>query len=132
MKGGSGLEFPPELSYSEEHLWVRQEDQGEVVVGITDFAQDQLGKVIYVDLPDEGDEVIAGQEMGAVESAKSVSDLISPVTGEVLAVNESLLDDPSPVNQDPYGQGWLVRVKLEDGLPAELMSAGDYQAKLNQ
>lgn len=123
------MEFPPELSYSQEHLWVRQEDEGQVVLGISDYAQDQLGKVVYVDLPEAGDQVEAGQEMGAVESAKSVSDLIAPVSGEVLEVNESLADDPATLNDDPYGRGWLARVKLEGSLPAGLMSAAQY-AKL--
>ncbi|KMY68536.1 glycine cleavage system protein H [Desulfocarbo indianensis] len=123
------MEFPPELSYSQEHFWVRQEDDGQVVLGISDYAQDQLGKVVYVDLPEAGDQVEAGQEMGAVESAKSVSDLISPVSGEVLEVNESLADDPAALNDDPYGRGWLARVKLEESLPAGLMSAAQY-AKL--
>lgn len=120
------MEYPPELSYSPEHLWVRDEDNGEVVVGITDYAQDQLGKVVYVDLPEVGDEISAGEEMGAIESAKSVSDLIAPVSGEVLGINESLADDPTVINEDPYGDGWLARLKLEDGLPEEIMSAADY------
>jgi glycine cleavage system H protein len=126
------VEYPPELSYSPEHLWVRDEDNGEVVVGITDYAQDQLGKVVYVDLPEVGDEISAGEEMGAVESAKSVSDLIAPVSGEVLEINESLADGPTVINEDPYGDGWLARVKLEDGLPEEIMSATDYEAQLSE
>lgn len=124
------MEFPPELSYSQDHLWVRDEDDDEVVVGITDYAQDQLGKVVYVDLPEEGEEVSAGDEMGAIESAKSVSDLICPVSGEVLEVNDVLTDTPAVINDDPYGDGWLVRVKLDGGLPEDLISAEDYEEQL--
>jgi len=126
------VEYPPELSYSPEHLWVRDEDNGEVVVGITEFAQDQLGKVVYVDLPESGDEISAGEEMGAIESAKSVSDLIAPVSGEILEVNEALADDPTVINDDPYGDGWLARVKLDDdGLPEDILSAADYAAQIS-
>ena len=126
------MEYPPELSYSPEHLWVRDEDNGEVVVGITEFAQDQLGKVVYVDLPESGDEISAGEEMGAIESAKSVSDLIAPVSGEILEVNEALADDPTVINDDPYGDGWLARVKLDDdGLPEDILSAADYAAQIS-
>jgi glycine cleavage system H protein len=125
------VQYPPELSYSPDHLWVRDEDNGEVMVGITDYAQDQLGKVVYVDLPEVGDEISAGEEMGAIESAKSVSDLIAPVTGEILEVNDALADGPTVINDDPYGEGWLAKVKLENGLPEEIMSAADYEAKLS-
>ena len=126
------MEYPPELSYSPDHLWVRDEDNGEVAVGITDYAQDQLGKVVYVDLPEVGDEISAGDEMGAIESAKSVSDLIAPVSGEVLEVNDALADDPTVINDDPYGGGWLARVKLDNGLPEEIMSSVDYELKVTQ
>jgi len=126
------MEIPPELRYSQDHLWVRDEDDGEVMVGITDYAQDQLGKVVYVDLPEEGEEVTAGDEMGAIESAKSVSDLICPVSGEVLEVNDALADSPTIINDDPYGDGWLVRVKLESGLPENLISAEEYEEQLSQ
>lgn len=126
------MEFPPELRYSQDHLWVRDEDDGEVVLGITDYAQDQLGKVVYVDLPAEGEDVNAGDEMGAIESAKSVSDLICPVSGEVIEVNDSLADAPAVINEDPYGDGWLVRVKLDNGLPEDLLSADDYEEQISQ
>lgn len=126
------MEFPPELSYSQDHMWVRDEDDDEVVVGISDYAQGQLGKVVYVDLPDVGEEVIEGEEMGAIESAKSVSDLICPVSGEVLDVNDALADDPAVINEDPYGDGWLVRVKLDNGLPDDLISAEDYKKQVSQ
>ncbi len=123
------MDFPDDLLYGSEHLWIRrEEDQGLVTLGITDYAQDQLGEIVYVDLPQPGDTVAAGDEMGALESAKSVSDLISPVDGEVVEVNQALLDDPSPINHDPYGAGWMVRVRLEDGLPQGLLSAAEYEA----
>jgi glycine cleavage system H protein len=123
------LEIPEELRYSPDHLWVREEDDGEVVVGITDYAQEQLGKVVYVDLPEEDEVVAAGEELGAIESAKSVSDLISPVNGEVRRVNQAAVDDPGLINDDPYGDGWLVKVALE-GEPAELMDAAAYRESL--
>lgn len=126
------MQFPAQLKYHPEHLWVRDDADGKVTVGITDFAQDQLGQVVYIDLPEVGDDIAAGDEMGAVESAKSVSDLIAPVSGQVLAVNQDLLDEPSPLNNDPYGKGWIAQVKLAD--PAELaglLSAEDYQALID-
>jgi len=120
------LDFPDELMYHPGHLWVRDEGDGRVTVGITDFAQDQLGKVVYVDLPEVGDTVVEGEEMGAVESAKSVSDLIAPVTGEVLEINDDLNDDPAPINDDPYGAGWMAVIKLEEDLSPDLMDADSY------
>ncbi len=127
------MEFPDDLLYGSEHLWVRrEEEEGLVTLGITDYAQDQLGQIVYVDLPEVGDTVVAGDEMGAVESAKSVSDLISPVDGEVVEVNEDLLDDPSPINQDPYGAGWMVRVRLEGELPDGLLSAAEYESLVGE
>ncbi|MEW5913120.1 MAG: glycine cleavage system protein GcvH [Thermodesulfobacteriota bacterium] len=124
------MEFPADRRYHPEHMWARL--KGKIVtVGITDYAQDQLGQVKYLDLPEVGQEVMAGEEMGAVESAKSVSDLISPVTGEVTAVNLELENDPSPVNQDPYGDGWIAKIALEDLDQVEaLLEAEDYQASL--
>ncbi|RJX34303.1 MAG: glycine cleavage system protein GcvH [Desulfarculus sp.] len=111
-------------------MWARL--KGKIVtVGISDYAQDQLGQVKYLDLPEPGQEVIAGEEMGAVESAKSVSDLISPVTGEVAAVNLELEGDPALVNQDPYGDGWIAKIVLEDLDQVEaLLEAGEYEASL--
>ncbi len=125
------MTFPDDLLYHAEHLWVRRLDDAEVTVGISDFAQDQLGKVVYVDLPEEDDELEAGSEMGAIESAKSVSDLIAPVSGLVLEANAALDDDPSALNNDPYGAGWLARIKLDD--PAQLdslMDAAAYKAAI--
>lgn len=123
------MNFPDDLRYSPDHLWVRL--IGDIAfVGISAFAQDQLGKVIYVDLPAVGQVVSAGAEMGAVESAKSVSDLISPIDGEVVEVNPDLGIHPASLNEDPYGLGWVARVRVSGPLPAELMDAATYQAKL--
>jgi len=113
-------------------MWVRLEDEGEVTVGISDYAQDQLGTVIYVDLPTPEQEVSVGEELGAVESAKSVSDLISPVSGVVLLVNPDLEDKPDLLNEEPYTGGWIARVKLSE--PDELndlLEAGSYEAAVS-
>lgn len=118
--------YPDDLRYDREHAWVRVEgDTG--VVGVSDFAQDQLGEVVYVDLPAAGDSVMAGEPFGEIESVKSVSELYSPVTGEVMAVNDALSDAPETVNDDPYGEGWMVKVRMSDPDEAEnLMSAEEY------
>jgi glycine cleavage system H protein len=108
---------PSHLKYTDQHEWVRTEDE-HVVVGITDFAQDQLGDVVYVDLPSPGSEVQAGQPFGEVESTKSVSDLFAPVSGVVVERNEELDDRPELVNADPYGEGWMIILRPDD--PAEL------------
>ncbi|HEX9092928.1 MAG TPA: glycine cleavage system protein GcvH [Coriobacteriia bacterium] len=120
--------YPADLKYDKEHEWVRVE--GDVaVIGITHFAQDQLGEVVYVDLPVVGDTVTAGDTFGEIESVKSVSELFSPVSGEVVSVNGDLDSTPETVNEDPYGSGWMIEVRMTD--PAEagsLMSAEDYKA----
>ena len=119
---------PPALIYTEQHEWIR--DEGDVVtVGITHFAQDQLGDVVYVDLPSPGAEVEAEQPFGEVESTKSVSDLFAPVTGEVVARNEELDDRPELVNSDPYGEGWMVTIRPSDrGQLTGLLDAAGYLA----
>jgi glycine cleavage system H protein len=122
----AGVNFPDDLSYSPDHLWVRV-DGDVVTVGLSDFAQDQLGRVVYVDLPAIGQAVTAGQEMGAVESAKSVSDLIAPLSGTVIEVNDSLADHPAPLNDDPYATGWLAKIQLGGSLPAGLLDAAAYR-----
>ena len=122
--------YPKDLKYDREHEWVRAE--GDVaVIGISDFAQDQLGEVVYVDLPTAGDTIAAGDSFGEVESVKSVSELFTPVSGEIVEVNDALDDAPETVNEDPYGDGWLIKVKLSD--PSEvdgLMDADGYEAFL--
>ena len=118
--------YPAELRYSKSHEWVKVED-GVTVVGISDFAQNALGDVVFVNLPAEGDSVTAGDAFGDVESVKAVSDLVSPVTGTVCAVNEDLLDAPETLNSDPYG-AWIIKVEnVEDS--EELLDAAAYEAK---
>ena len=116
---------PTNLLYAASHEWVRVEGD-EAVLGITDHAQHSLGDITYVELPAVGDTLASGQEMGVVESVKAASDLYSPVQGEVVAVNEALNDTPELVNQSPYEQGWMVRVKLS-AQPDGLLSAADYE-----
>ena len=117
---------PTDILYAKTHEWVRVEGE-EAVIGITDHAQHALGDITYVELPAVGDTLAAGQEMGAVESVKAASDLYSPVSGEVVAVNEVLNDSPEVVNQSPYEQGWMVRVRLSSA-PSCLLSAAEYES----
>ncbi|OBG44289.1 glycine cleavage system protein H [Mycobacterium alsense] len=114
-------DIPPDLHYTADHEWVRRSGDDTVRVGITDFAQSALGDVVFVQLPDVGSQVTAGESFGEVESTKSVSDLFAPVSGTVSAVNGDLDGSPQLVNSDPYGAGWLVDVQVSDG--AELESA---------
>jgi len=122
--------YPKDLKYDREHEWVRLE--GDVaVIGISHFAQDQLGEVVYVDLPAAGKKLSAGDSFGEIESVKSVSELFCPVSGEIVEVNDALSDTPETVNEDPYGDGWMIKVALSD--PAEvdaLMDADRYEAFL--
>ena len=125
---------PAELSYTSEHEWISAlTAEGTVRVGITDHAQDALGDVVYVDLPSVGDSVAAEESFGEIESTKSVSDLFAPISGEIVAVNEGLEDDPAQVNSDPYGEGWIVEIRPEnaDDL-ANLLTAEGYQAELDK
>lgn len=119
-------EIPADLKYIETHQWVRVADDGTATVGITDYAQQQLGDVVYIGVPDVGVAVTGGEEAGVAESVKSASDVFSPVSGEVVAVNESLEDEPEKVNDDPYGDGWLFRVQLSD--PGDLDGLMDPEA----
>ena len=119
------MNYPNELKYTKSHEWVRIED-GVATVGISDFAQDALGDVVYVNLPGEGDAVTAGESFGDVESVKAVSDLLSPISGTVLEVNEELLDAPELLNSDPYG-AWIMKV-TELGEQEELLDAEAYAA----
>ena len=120
-------EIPEELRYTEEHEWVRSAD-GEVEVGITDHAQEQLGDVVFVDLPPAGTAVTAGEAFGEVESTKSVSDLYAPLSGTITAANDELADRPDLCNTDPYGAGWLVRIEPDDaGAVDELLDAAAYR-----
>ncbi|MEE4254713.1 MAG: glycine cleavage system protein GcvH [Desulfuromusa sp.] len=121
------MDFPEELKYTEEHEWVLVEDDI-ATIGITDFAQDQLGDVVFVELPEVGDNVEAGETFGVVESVKAVSDVYAPVSGEVVEINEDLLDEPETLNNSPYDAGWMVKVKLSDSSALdELMDVAAYQ-----
>jgi glycine cleavage system H protein len=119
------MNTPQDLQYSRSDEWVRAAD-GAATVGITDYAQHELGDIVYVELPEAGTRVKAGATFGVVESVKAVSDLVSPVSGEVLESNTPATDDPSLINNSPYGDGWLIKVKL-DGESEELLSAADYE-----
>jgi len=127
----SELEYPQDLRYTAEHEWVRAESDDVVRVGITAFAQDALGDVVYVSLPAVGDSVSVGDSCGEVESTKSVSDLYAPLSGEVVAVNEALDSAPELVNTDPYGQGWMYDIKLTDAAAeGSLLDLEAYRALL--
>jgi glycine cleavage system H protein len=122
------VNIPDDLRYSEEHEWVRVEGE-RVRVGITDYAQDALGDIVFVDLPGVGSEVEAGGKLGEVESTKSVSEIYAPVAGTVVAVNGELADAPERMNQDPYGTGWICELELSPGSdPASLLDAAAYGA----
>ena len=125
--------YPEDLKYTAEHEWVKADGEAPVRVGITDFAQDALGDIVYVQLPEVGSTVRAGDACGELESTKSVSDLFAPVNGTVTAVNEALADQPDLVNSDPYGEGWLLDIEVEDAEEVEaLMDAETYQGQLDQ
>jgi glycine cleavage system H protein len=124
--------YPPELLYTKDHEWVRV-DESIGTIGITDYAQQQLGDIVFVELPKPGDHVTAKEVFGTVESVKAVSEVYSPVTGEIVAVNSKLQDAPEKINADPHGDGWLVRVRLADHHEIEaLMTAEQYQAYLKE
>ncbi|WP_415882764.1 glycine cleavage system protein GcvH [Neptuniibacter sp. QD29_5] len=119
--------IPSELKYVASHEWIRVEGDGTVVIGVTDHAQDLLGDVVFVELPEVGAEVESGDETGVVESVKAASDVYAPLSGEVVAVNEDLEDSPELVNSDPYGDGWFFKLKLSDADELnELLSAEAY------
>ncbi len=120
--------IPEDLRYTEAHEWVREQGDGVVRVGITDHAQSQLGDVVFVQLPDVGDTVTAGAPVGEVESTKSVSEIFSPLSGEVVAVNERLADTPELVNSGPYGDGWMIELRVADGEQPALLDAAAYAA----
>ena len=118
------MNYPAELRYTKSHEWVRMEDD-KAVVGISDFAQNQLGDIVFITLPEVGDPVTAGEAFGDVESVKAVSDLVGPVTGVVCQVNQDLEDAPEKLNEDPYG-AWIVKVE-QVSLPEDLLSAAEYE-----
>jgi glycine cleavage system H protein len=126
------MDFPEELHYNKEHIWVRVEG-GKAVIGITDYAQDELGKITSIDLPEVGDEVEQEDSFGSIEARKTVADMYAPITGTVLEINEELLDNPALLNEDPYDSGWIVVLSLDD--PEELsllLSAEEYADSLEE
>ncbi|MBD1433291.1 glycine cleavage system protein GcvH [Sphingobacterium sp. DN00404] len=125
------MNFPAELKYTKDHEWVRVEGD-EAIIGITDFAQRELGDIVFVDINTIGEEVAANEVFGTVEAVKTVSDLFMPVTATVLEVNEGIDASPELVNTDPYGEGWIIRVKLSNPADVDtLLSADGYQAEIN-
>ena len=118
------MNYPKELRYSKTHEWIKEED-GVYVIGISDFAQHALGDIVFINLPAEGDDVVAGEAFGDVESVKAVSDVVSPVSGKICEVNEELADSPELLNSDPYGS-WIIKVE-DVGDKEELLNATDYE-----
>jgi glycine cleavage system H protein len=123
-------ELPGDLQYTSDHEWLRREEDGNITVGITDHAQSALGDLVYVELPEVNQEVESGGDMAVVESVKAASDVYAPIGGTVVAVNEALSDDPEAINNDPYGEGWIVKLE-PSGDEGELLSPDAYQALLD-
>jgi glycine cleavage system H protein len=124
------LDVPEELQYTKSHEWIRTEDDT-ATIGITDHAQEELGDIVYIELPEQGATFEAGDSFGTVESVKAVSDLYTPVGGEVVEVNEALGDSPEKINEDPYGEGWILKVRVSDE-GAGLLSASEYEQFLEE
>ncbi len=125
--------FPVELRYTKEHEWLAEEGDGRVRVGITSYAQEELGDVVFVDLPQEGDEVESGQTFAVVESVKAVSDIYAPVGGRIVAVNSALEDKPELINEEPYGAGWIVIIEMADSSEIEAtLTADEYKEHIGE
>jgi glycine cleavage system H protein len=124
------MAYPSELKYTEDHEWVKV-DGDTAVVGITSYAAEELGDIVFVDLPDTGTEVSKGDTFGTIESVKTVADLYAPVSGEITEINETLEDTPETVNESPYEKGWIVKIKMSDKSETDgMLSAEDYEKKL--
>ena len=126
------MNIPQDLIYSKEHEWCRA-DGDVAVIGVTDFAQGELGDVVFLELPEVGDMTVLGEEFGTIEAVKAVAELFAPVSGEVVEVNPVVIDSPETVNEDPYGEGWMVKINMSD--PAELdglMDASGYEAMIGE
>ena len=128
------MTFPDELQYTPDHEWIRLEGDGTAIIGITDFAQHELGDIVYVDINTLGQTLAKGEIFGSVEAVKTVSDLFIPVAGEIIEMNDEAEKSPELVNTDPYGRGWIVRIKLTEGADdsSDLLSAGAYQELIGQ
>lgn len=127
------MKCPEQCLFNEGHLWCRREDESTVTIGVSDHAQSCLGEIAYIELPEPGSQISQNTSLGVIESIKVVNELLAPVSGTVIEINENLSDDPTVVNQDPYGEGWMLRVRIEsaDDL-AELMNASRYAAFINK
>ncbi len=126
-------EVPSDLRYTSDHEWLREEEDGSVVVGVTDHAQGALGELVFVEVPEPGTDVTQGDACAVVESVKAASDVYAPLNGEILEINEAIADEPEKVNQDPYGDGWLFRMRPHDAKDLdELLDAEAYQALLDE
>ena len=123
------MSVPEELQYTKTHEWVRTEGDT-ATIGVTDYAQEELGDIVFVELPEEGATLDAGDSFGTLESVKAVSDLYTPVGGEVVEINEALNDSPEKINEDPYGEGWIVKLRVSD--EGDLLSASDYEQLLEE
>jgi glycine cleavage system H protein len=127
------MNLPNELKYSKEHEWLKVEEGGRARIGITDFAQSELGDIVFVELPEVGDEVTAGEPFGSVESVKTVSELYAPVSGKVVEVNDALGDSPENVNTSPYGDGWMIVVEMSDPSQVDqLLTAEQYKETISE
>ena len=126
------MNLPEDIKYSKEHEWIKV--SGNIaIIGVSDYAQDQLGEVVFVELPDEGEEFEKGDAFGVIESVKSVNDIYAPISGRIVEVNDPVADSPEIVNEDPYGEGWLVKIEMTDPKElADLMSAKDYEAYIKE
>jgi len=123
------MDIPEGYRFSEEHEWAREEEDGSITIGISWHAQDLLGDIVYVELPDEGDSIESGEEFGVLESVKAASDLYAPISGEVLVVNQELEDAPQTINESPFDEGWMIRVRADDLQEFnDLMDADEYRA----
>ena len=126
-------DLPGDLMYTNDHEWLRREDDGSVTIGITDHAQAALGDLVYVELPEVGQDLENGGDMAVVESVKAASDVYAPISGEVIAVNAELGDDPEKINTDPYGDGWIVRMRPSEEIDeSALLAPNDYQTLLDE
>ena len=126
------MSYPEDVRYTREHEWAR-ESAGVLTIGITGYATDQLGDVVYVELPEEGRKLEAGKPFGVVEAVKTMSDLYAPIAGEVIEINAALADNPALVNQDPYGEGWMIRMRPADANALKaLMTAADYEKHVDE